>query len=166
MRWFWIDHIIEHQPEQRMVAVKNVSRAEGYLHDYLVGTTPVMPFSLLIEGMAQTAGILVGTMSGFKEKVILAKIAKASLEEDVVPGDTVRFDASLDQLSASGAATSGVIDCRRPGSDAWKRIGRVELVFSHIDRNMSGTEFPEENFVFCDNFRLLLETAGLAELIA
>ena len=57
MRWFWIDHIIEHQPEQRMVAVKNVSRAEGYIHEHLVGSTPVMPFSLLIEGMAQTAGI-------------------------------------------------------------------------------------------------------------
>ena len=37
-------------------------------------------------------------------------------------------------------------------------IGEVELVFSHIDQNISGLEFPQENFVFTDEFRALLKT--------
>jgi len=37
-------------------------------------------------------------------------------------------------------------------------------LFSHIDNNMAGTEFPEHNFVFSDNFKMILETAGLANL--
>lgn len=165
MRWLWIDCIIDHEPEHRLVAIKNVSLAEEYLHDYLVDGKPVMPFSLMIEGMAQTAGILVGSMSGFKEKVILAKIAKATLDCDVTPGDTVRFDATIDRIDDAGASTTGFIDRRVAGGDAWERIGRVELLFSHIDNNMAGVEFPEHNFVFSDNFKMILETAGLTNLI-
>jgi len=118
----------------------------------------------MIEGMAQTAGILVGTTSRFKEKVILAKISKASLDCDVTAGDTVRYDATIDRLDEAGASTTGTIDRRVASGDAWERIGRVELVFSHIDNNMAGTEFPEDNFVFSDNFKMILETAGLSDL--
>ena len=165
MRWLWIDCIIDHEPDHRLVTIKNVSLAEEYLHDYLVDGTPVMPFSLLIEGMAQTAGILVGSMSGFKEKVILAKIAKATLDCDVTAGDTIRFDTTIDRIDEAGAATTGFIDRRVAGGDAWERIGRVELMFSHLDNNMAGVEFPEHNFVFSDNFKMILENAGLTDLI-
>jgi len=165
MRWLWIDCIIEHEPDQRLVAIKNISLSENHLHDYIVDGVAIMPFSLLIEGMAQTAGILVGSMSGFKEKVILAKITKASLDCDVTAGDTVRFDASIDRIDNAGAATTGTIDRRVAGGDAWERIGRAELLFSHIDHNLAGTEFPDHNFVFSDNFKMILETAGLADLI-
>jgi 3-hydroxyacyl-[acyl-carrier-protein] dehydratase len=96
MRWLWIDCIIEHEADKRLVAIKNVSLAEDYLHDHIVDNKPIMPFSLMIEGMAQTAGILVGTTSGFKEKVILAKISKASLSCDVTVGDTIRYEALID----------------------------------------------------------------------
>jgi 3-hydroxyacyl-[acyl-carrier-protein] dehydratase len=164
MRWLWIDCIIEHEEGKRLVAIKNVSLAEDVLHDHIVQGKTVMPFSLIIEGMAQTAGILVGSTSRFKEKVILAKIAKASLDCDVTAGDTVRYDATIDRLDDAGASTSGTIDRRVAGREAWERIGRVELLFSHIDNNIAGTEFPEHNFVFSDNFKMILETAGLANL--
>ncbi len=164
MRWLWIDCITEHEEGKRLIAVKNISLAEDVLHDHIVQGKPIMPFSLMIEGMAQTAGILVGSTSRFKEKVILAKIAKASLDCDVTAGDTVRFDATIDRLDDAGASTSGTIDRRVAGGEAWERIGRVELLFSHIDNNSAGTEFPEHNFVFSDNFKMILETAGLASL--
>ncbi len=164
MRWLWIDCIIEHEAGSRLVAIKNVSLAEDVLHDHTIGGKPIMPFSLMIEGMAQTAGILVGSTSKFKEKVILAKIATASLDCDVTAGDTIRYDATLDRIDAAGASTSGTIDRRIAGGEAWERIGRVELLFSHIDNNMAGTEFPENNFVFSDNFKMILDTAGLGEL--
>ena len=165
MRWLWIDCIIEHEPNQRLVSIKNVSLAEEYLHDYVVNGKPIMPFSLMIEGMAQTAGILVGSIGRFKEKVLLAKIARASLDVDVTAGDTLRYDASIDRLDEAGASTTGSIDRRVAGGDAWERIGKIELLFSHIDNNLAGVEFPEHNFVFSDNFKMILETACLANLM-
>ena len=59
MRWMWIDAITEYEPDKRLVAVKNVSLAEEHLHDHFSATEthpalPLMPNSLIIEGMAQT----------------------------------------------------------------------------------------------------------------
>ena len=165
MRWLWIDCIIEHEPDHRLVATKQIHQDKDHLHQFTQDGLTIMPFTLLIEGMAQTAGILVGSTSGFKEKVILAKIAKATLDCDVTMGDTVRFDATIERVDDAGAATTGTIDRRIEGGDAWERIGNVDLMFSHIDNNLSGTEFPEHNFVFSDNFKMILETAGLTNLI-
>ena len=64
MRWMWIDAITEFEEARRMVAVKNLSSSEELFHDHFDGSDglpadPVMPGSLVVEGMAQTAGILV-----------------------------------------------------------------------------------------------------------
>lgn len=174
MRWMWIDSIVAHEPARRMVAVKNVSLAEEHLHDHFAAdesgpALPVMPAPLIIEGMAQTAGILVGAVNRFREKVILAKIAKAELTADVVPGDVLRYDATIERIDEAGAATTGVVQRRRAadverGEDGWREIGRIELMFSHVDRNLGGLTFPEENFVFSENFRTILRAAGLEGL--
>ncbi len=161
MRWIWIDQFELFESGKRAVAVKNVTQAEDHLHDHFPGY-PVMPASLLIEGMAQTAGILVGETKQFSEKVILAKIKRAVFHSLVLPGEQVRHDATLEQLGDSAAVTSGRITC---GDEL---VGEVDLVFSHIDQNMSGLDFPEENFVFTEEFMALLKTAqrGSAERIA
>ena len=103
MRWMWIDRIIEFEPQKRMVAVKNVSLAEDHLHDHFSAdrrrdAMPIMPASLMIEGMAQTAGILVGSINGVKEKVLLAKVVEATLEAEVEPGQTIRYEAELERF--------------------------------------------------------------------
>ncbi|MBN2446726.1 MAG: beta-hydroxyacyl-ACP dehydratase, partial [Phycisphaerae bacterium] len=59
MRWIWIDRFEVFESGRRAVAVKNVTLAEDHLHDHFPGF-PIMPASIMIEGMAQTAGILVG----------------------------------------------------------------------------------------------------------
>jgi 3-hydroxyacyl-[acyl-carrier-protein] dehydratase len=167
----WIDRIVDFEPRTRLVAIKNVSLAEDHLHDHFPAdgaheALPVMPASLIIEGMAQTAGILVGTVNRFAEKVILAKIARAELDVDVVPGQTLRYEATLDRIDDAGASTSGTVQRLDHAAEApaWEEIGRVDLLFSHIDQNMAGVEFPEENFVFSDNFRMILRAGGLGEL--
>jgi 3-hydroxyacyl-[acyl-carrier-protein] dehydratase len=165
MRWTWIDTIVEFEPGRRMAAIKAVTRGEDCLHDHCTvpggGSVPVMPASLLIEGMAQTAGILVGSVNGFREKVILAKITRAVFSADVYPGQTVRFDATLERIDTSGASTSGRVERLWPGADRREQIGQVDLMFSHVDRNLAGIRFPRENFVFSENFRALLADAGL-----
>jgi 3-hydroxyacyl-[acyl-carrier-protein] dehydratase len=151
VRWIWLDRFAEFVPGQRAVGVKNVSLAEDHLHDHFPGF-PVQPASLMIEGMAQTAGILVGHARNFAEKVILAKVKRAVFHRLVRPGDQIRYIAEVEQISDSGAMTRGEIRC---GDDL---VAEVDLVFSHIDQNVSGLEFPQENFVFTEEFMALLKT--------
>ncbi|MCK4342281.1 MAG: beta-hydroxyacyl-ACP dehydratase [Phycisphaerae bacterium] len=151
MRWIWFDRFEEFVPGRRAVAVKNVTLAEDHLHDHFPGF-PVQPASLMIEGMAQTAGILVGHMRDFTEKVILAKIKKATFHQIVRPGDQIWYHAFIEQVTDAAAITHGEI---RRGEEL---VGEIDLVFSHIDQNMSGLEFPEENFVFTEEFMSLLKT--------
>lgn len=162
----WVDAITDFEERKRLVAVKNVSLAEEHLHDHFAaeGDTPalpVMPNTLILEGMAQTAGILVGSVNAFREKVILAKITRAEIERDVVPGRTIRYDAEIERMDDAGASTSGTIEMMDHAVGTWERIGKVDLIFSHIDNNLAGLEFPEHNFVFGENFRTLLRSAGL-----
>ncbi len=150
MRWIWIDKFIEFQPGERAVAVKNVSRAEDHLHDQYPAY-PIMPASLIIEGMAQTAGILVGQARNFDERVILAKIKNASFDGYALPGDQLTYEATLEHIDDGGATTAGRV--LRDGQP----FGEVDIIFSHIDRQ-SGVELgiPEHNFVFGGDFKNLL----------
>lgn len=141
MRWIWIDKFIEFKSGQSAVALKNVTLAEEHLHDHFPGF-PVMPESLMIEAMAQTAGILVGEAKKFQEKVILAKIKKAVFFDYVKPGDTIKLQAKIESIVNEAATTSGRIIRDE------KLVAEIDLMFSHIDQNLTGIEFPEENFVF------------------
>ena len=169
MRWMWIDRIVELVPRERMVAIKNVSLAEEHLHDHFAATAsrpamPIMPASLIIEGMAQTAGVLVGHAESFKEKVILAKVGLAELDREATPGTTLRYTATIRQMDRQGASTEGLVELfdHARSADGWQKIGKIDLMFSHIDQNMGGVEFPEHNFVFGESFKTLLRTSGVS----
>jgi 3-hydroxyacyl-[acyl-carrier-protein] dehydratase len=151
MRWIWIDKFTEFTSRESATAIKNVSLAEEHLHD-LYPAFPIVPHSLIVEGMAQTAGILVGEARNFAEKVILAKVGKATFHRLVRPGDTIAYSAKIDQLSEQGASISGTVTC---GSET---VAEIDLMFSHIDQNMAGLKFPEHNFVFTEQFTELLKT--------
>ena len=171
MRWMWIDTIVAYEPDRRLIAIKNVSLAEEHLHQHFAEgpdgpAQPVMPGSLMMEGMAQTAGILVGSVRRFAEKVILAKIQKAQIDADVTPGQCIRYDASIERIDGMGASTVGTIERLDHRMGQWERIGSTEIMFSHVDQNMSGLAFPEHNFVFSDSFRNILRSSGLGHLMA
>jgi 3-hydroxyacyl-[acyl-carrier-protein] dehydratase len=151
MRWIWIDKFVEFTPRVSATAIKNCSLAEEHLHD-LYPDFPIVPHSLIVEGMAQTAGILVGEASNFQEKVILAKIGRATFHRLVRPGETLELSAKIEQFSEAGAAATGTVK-----SDG-KLVAEIELMFSHIDQNLAGVQFPEHNFVFTEQFMQLLGT--------
>jgi 3-hydroxyacyl-[acyl-carrier-protein] dehydratase len=132
MRWFWIERYVEFERGRRAVAIKNVSLAEEELDDYTPGY-PVMPNSLIIEGMAQTAGLLIGEASGFEARVILAKIGKAIFHRYAIPGDSLRYTATIVDTNAEGAmatVTSHIGD---------ELQAEVEFMFAFItDKSFSG----------------------------
>lgn len=96
MRWVWLDRFEEFVPGVRAVGVKNVTLAEDHLHDHFPGF-PVMPASLMIEGMAQTAGVLcissgyTGAGGRAAKKVFFLTIDKARFRKQVRPGDTIEY---------------------------------------------------------------------------
>ena len=176
MRWMWIDRVVELVPRQRMVAIKNVSLAEEHLHDHFaadakrgLAAMPIMPASLILEGTAQTAGILVGHAEQFREKVILAKINRAEISREATPGTTLRYTATIERMDAVGASTRTTIELfdHAQAAAGFVEIGQVEMMFSHLDQNMGGAGrtgegFPEHNFVFGEGFKTLLRTSGIA----
>lgn len=176
MRWMWVDRIVSIEPGVRLVAVKAVSLSEEHLHDHFAAepagpdgpvrpATPIMPASLIIEGMAQSAGILVGHSGEFREKVLLAKVARVELEQDALPGDTLRYTATILSIGPQGASTGGQVELRRAAAAAFETVGRIDLVFSHADQAMDlgagGVPMPRENFVFGEGFRTLLRMSGI-----
>jgi len=172
VRWMWIDRIVALDPRERLVAIKNVTSGEEPLQTHFpadpalgLAPSPTLPASLVIEGMAQTAGILVGHAGGFAQKVILAKIGRAEIDADVAPGGALRYTASLVRYDEAGASTEGLVETMDPArSPRFQPAGRIDLVFSHIDRNMGGALFPEENFVFGEAFDALLAVSGIDRL--
>jgi len=149
MRWMWIDSIIAFEPRHKLVAIKNVSMAEEHLHDHFeaengLAADPVMPTSLILEGMAQTAGILVGSVNDFREKVVLAKVTNATISADVRPGQTIRYTATIDRIDPMGASTTGVVSRFDHAESAWSDIGTVELIFSHLDQTWAAWRSPKK----------------------
>ena len=150
MRWIWIDTLVEFVSGQRASALKNVTRGEDWLDDHFPGY-PVFPPTLMIEGMAQTGGILAGEARGFANNVILAKIRKAKFDDYAQPGDQLRYDAVLESLDERAAVTSGTV--YKNG----ERIGQVDLIFSHL-HGKNAVGLPDHNFVFTEQFLSLLAT--------
>ncbi|QDU30378.1 3-hydroxyacyl-[acyl-carrier-protein] dehydratase FabZ [Anatilimnocola aggregata] len=141
MRWYWIDRFLEFERGKRAVAIKAVTMSEEQHDSYLPGY-PVLPSSLMIEGMAQTAGILVGEMSGFEERVVLAKINKAVFHAPTECGDTLRYNAVLQDVQKDGAiasVTAHVGDELR---------AEVDMMFAFLDdRFPKGPLFDPEDFL-------------------
>src|SRR5437660_5530144 len=122
MRWIWIDRFTEFRRGEFARAVKQLSLAEdvfsAHFPDY-----PVMPAALLLEGLAQTGGILVGEARDFQEKVVLAKISKAKFRGEALAGEAVTFETTVQYLRPEGASIAGRVLVEN------ELIGEAEITF-------------------------------------
>jgi 3-hydroxyacyl-[acyl-carrier-protein] dehydratase len=132
MRWFWIDRFTEFVKGRRARAVKAVTLAEEQLHDHFPGAA-VMPATLVLEGMAQTAGLLVADALEFERQVVLAKVGGARFEFEAAPGDTIEFLADVVELTADGSVVR--VTTRIGG----RAHASADLYYGHIE---AGTMVP------------------------
>src|SRR5438105_626043 len=167
MRWLWIDRFLKFEPGKSARAVKNLSLAEEYFADHFPGY-PVMPASLILEGLAQTGGILVGEMNDFREKVVLAKVPQARFLRDVLAGEQLVYDAEVLHARPEGAAVRGRATVAPGGASAGAANGfdwgealvaaEAEIFFAYLDQTRSQQLFGEHNFVFGSELKLLLRS--------
>lgn len=122
-----VDKIIELEPDKRAVGIKNVTMNEHFFTGHFPGR-PVMPGVLIIEAMAQVAGVL---MLNKKENV--GKIAyfmsldKARFRKTVMPGDQLRLEVETVKLRAKTGQvhTRALVD--------GQVVSEADLMFALVD---------------------------------
>lgn len=94
-----VDRIIEYEPAKRVVGIKNVTLNEPFFAGHFPGA-PVMPGVLIVEAMAQTAGVMMLANLPDRESklVFFTGIDAAKFRRPVVPGDQLRLELTVLRL--------------------------------------------------------------------
>ena len=103
-----VDRIVEMEAE-RIVGIKNVTLNEPFFQGHFPDF-PVMPGVLIVEAMAQTAGVLI--LKSMEDRhcklVLLVAVENARFRKPVVPGDTLRMEMKVLKRKASVAKMAGI----------------------------------------------------------
>lgn len=90
-----VDKVIELEPGKRVVGIKNVSANEPFFQGHFP-EHPIMPGVLIVEALAQTAGIAVAVMEENKGKLgVFASIDSMKFKKQVLPGDVLTLEAEI-----------------------------------------------------------------------
>jgi 3-hydroxyacyl-[acyl-carrier-protein] dehydratase len=102
-----VDRIIEFEPDQRIVGIKNVSRNEASL-SVTPGERPALPPTLLTEAVAQVGAIMILSKPENHDKLIFFMgIDRVRYRRAVHPGDVVRIEAVVKRLRSRMGVLSG-----------------------------------------------------------
>ncbi len=99
-----VDRILELVPDRRVVGLKNVTANEPFFAGHFPGR-PVMPGVLIVEALAQTAGVLMGDESGLIP--MFMGIDKARFRRPVTPGDQLRLEVEVLRRRRNVARVAG-----------------------------------------------------------
>ncbi|NSW92942.1 MAG: 3-hydroxyacyl-ACP dehydratase FabZ [Firmicutes bacterium] len=90
-----VDKVLEVEPGKRAVAVKNITINEPFFQGHFPGY-PIMPGVLIVEALAQTAGIAAASLEENKGKLgVFTGIDSMKFRKQVVPGDVLRLEAEI-----------------------------------------------------------------------
>ena len=93
-----VDRVVELEPGKRAVAFKQVTANEPQFTGHFPGR-PIMPGVLMVEALAQTAGIAVLTLDEYRGKIgLFAGIDECRFRRLVVPGDALRMEVTVEKL--------------------------------------------------------------------
>ena len=96
-----VDRVKECEPGKRVVALKNVSANEPYFQGHFP-SRPIMPGVLILEAMAQAAGLVVlsaGNTGAHHENLYYyVGIDNARFKKPVLPGDQLELEVKLERM--------------------------------------------------------------------
>lgn len=127
-----VDRVLEIVPNERIVALKNISMNEPQFPGHFPNH-PVMPGVLMIEALAQTAGLLAFKSNGQEVNehsvVYFVGIDGARFKRPVVPGDQLRMEATILKVTrgiwkfAAKATVDGQVACEAELMCTLKQLG-------------------------------------------
>jgi len=89
-----VDRIIHLEPGTKAIGIKNVTINEEFFQGHFPGQ-PIMPGVLIIEALAQVAGLLAFRSGATGKSVYFMSIEKAKFRRPVVPGDQLRLEINI-----------------------------------------------------------------------
>jgi 3-hydroxyacyl-[acyl-carrier-protein] dehydratase len=93
-----VDRIVELEPGKRAVGIKQVTANEPHFSGHFPDR-PIMPGVLMVEALAQTAGIAVMSLDAYRGKLgLFAGIDGCRFKRLVLPGDTLRLEVTVEKL--------------------------------------------------------------------
>lgn len=94
-----IDRIIEMIPKKRVIPIKNITGDEPYLQGHLL-KAPCFPSILILEAMAQTAGMAFHSFSEPEGEALpfLVRIDKVRIKRSALPGDQLILEGEIEQI--------------------------------------------------------------------
>ena len=152
MRWTWIDRFVSFESGKSATAVKNLSLAEDHFADHFPGF-PVMPAPLILEGLAQTGGILVGEANKYEKNVVLAKMMDVKFHREAMVGEQLTYTTTIVALNDTGAQVTAA------AHSGGELIAEAEIMFAHVSAAQMPPGVPDTKFVFRGEMVQLLRQA-------
>jgi beta-hydroxyacyl-ACP dehydratase FabZ len=104
-----VDRVLELEPHRRAVAIKNVTANEPFFAGHWP-RLPIMPGVLILESLAQAAGVLIGTSIEMPHTrvALIAAIDGVKLRRPVLPGDQLRLEVISERIKNTSARIKGL----------------------------------------------------------
>ena len=126
MRHYWVDHIEVTEPGVSATGRKAVGLSEDFFADHFPGN-PVFPGIYVVEGMAQTAGALIGQASDWKKFALMVSVNRARFSSFARPGDVVEYSVLVEERAAELAT----VRCTAMVSN--RKIAEARITFRVLD---------------------------------
>jgi beta-hydroxyacyl-ACP dehydratase FabZ len=124
-----VDRVIELVPQQRIVAIKNVTMNEPFFQGHFPGA-PVMPGVLVIEALAQAGAVLL--LSDIPDRasklVYFTGIDQARFRRPIVPGDQIRLTMNVLKLRSRTCKMRGTAEV------AGELVAEAEIMSALVER--------------------------------
>ncbi len=134
-----VDKIIDFKLDESIVGVKNVTANEPFFEGHFPGQ-PIMPGVLILEGMAQTGGILLlnGVENPGDKLVFFMAINNAKFRKPVLPGDQLVFELTM------VSRKSRICQMKGRAFVEGNLVAEAEMMASIVDRQDSRPQSPDD----------------------